>query len=165
VRSNDIPLPPSFLFVEGRKGRGWHCVFSSDLRCSPGIVMTGHRAVDRPSRLVPGPSRLAFPSPLPPFARSSASIPPRRDFVARRARATVRASTVELPMYSMSVRTSASGRRPTPRHPARRSLRSALSLPPLWLLGICRTRHLCRLSSPYESARVWGDICCCAADC
>jgi hypothetical protein len=97
-----LPLPPFSLLVAGRH-RGWMCASSCDLRCSPGLVMAGQPAVDRPSRLVPGPSRLASPSPLPPFARSSASGPPRRDFAARRARAKVRTSIDVCPMFPLSV--------------------------------------------------------------
>jgi hypothetical protein len=66
-----LTLPPSSMFLAGRQGRGWLCVFSNDLRCFLGLVMADDRAVDRPSRLVPGPSdwrlTLLFPlSPCPP---------------------------------------------------------------------------------------------------
>jgi hypothetical protein len=159
-----LTLPPSSLFVAGRLGRGWLYVFCSDQRCSRGLVMADDRAIDRPSHLAPGPSRVAYPSPFSPFARSSASGPPRHDFAARRARATVRASSVVPPPASLD-RTSASGRRATPRHNARRPLRSPLSVPPLggsWASVVRGAPHLRRPSPPYESV---GKTCCSAAGC
>jgi hypothetical protein len=145
-----LTLPPSSLFVAGRLGRGWLYVFCSDQRCSRGLVIADDRAIDRPSRLAPGPSRLASPSPLPPFARSSASGPPRRDSAARRARATVRASSAIPPPASL-VRTSASGRRATPRHNVERPLRSALSLPPLGGSWASVVRAICAVRRPLTS--------------
>jgi hypothetical protein len=53
------PSPPlSSLLSTGRQG-GWLCTSSSDLRCSPGLVMAGQPAVDHLRVLFPGrPDRL-----------------------------------------------------------------------------------------------------------
>jgi hypothetical protein len=133
-------------------------VFPSDLRYSPGLVMAGQRLrVLFPSRpdwvlpllfpLSPGPPRLDLPVETLLLA-----VPVLRSVL----------RLMCAPMYPLSV---------LPRRAAasllvilRDTLFAPLCLyPPMWLLGIYRTRHLCRSSSPCEPGRVWGCGCCCAA--